>query len=321
MNFKRFLKWSVIVLAALFFLLSVLPYLIPLPQLTGNRRELAYADSIFTEVGGIELHYRQWGRISGEERNVLLVHGLGCSTFSWRYTAPFLQASGYNIVAVDLPGFGLSERKQGFNHSSETRAELLWFLLEDLDPQARWDLIGHSMGGATVTAMALQKPEMVNSITLAAGALAYFEPSLVTSLLAYPPAGRWARIIGFRVLVNEKRVTQLLASAYGRNPAPDEVEGYYRPFTVENTDAVLVDLLNTAPAPLLDRVETLTVPVFLIWGEDDRWVPLDQGKDLARLIDGAELVVLPGEGHAPMETAADLFNEELLRFLEGTQPH
>jgi len=314
------LKWTVFPLAVLFVLFSVLPYLIPLQQLTGNRRELAYADSVFTEVGGIELHYRQWGGISGKERNVLLVHGLGGSTFNWRFTAPFLQARGYNIVAVDLPGFGLSERKQGFNHSSETRAELLWVFLDGLDPQAQWDLIGHSMGGATVTAMALQKPERVNRVILAAGALAYSEPSVSNYLLKYPPVGRWARIIGSRVLVNKDRVTQLLASAYGRNPAPDEVEGYYRPFTVENTDAVLVDLLNTAPAPLLDRVETLTVPVFLIWGEDDSWVPLNKGRELARLIDGAELVVLPGAGHIPMETAADLFNEELLRFLEETQP-
>ncbi len=301
----------------LFALLSMIPYLIPPQQLSGNRRELAYPNSNFSEAGEIELHYRYWGDNGGEERNILLVHGFGASTFSWRYTAPYLEAAGYRVIAVDLPGFGFSERKKGLEHSADARAELLWLLLDLLDPGEKWHLIGHSMGGATVMAMALQQPDRVNSLTLAAGALAVFEPSVWNALLKYPPLGRWFRVLGTRFLLNEKRVEMLLSSAYGRQPSGEEIQGYYLPLKLEETDAVLVDLINTAPVPLLDRVGSLTLPVLCIWGEDDTWIPLERGRELVSLIEGAELVVLPAEGHCPMETSPDLFNRELLLFLEG----
>lgn len=317
LNWKRLLKKAFICLLALFILLSLIPYLIPLQQLSGTRREQAFPDSNFTEIDEIELHYRHWGDNSGEEKNILLVHGLGASTFSWRYTAPYLEAAGYRVIAVDLPGFGLSERKKGLEHSADARAELLWSLLDSLDPGEKWHLIGHSMGGATVTAMVLQQPDRVNSLTLAAGALAVFEPSVWNALLKYPPLGRWFRVLGPRLLLNEKRVERFLSSAYGRQPSPAEVQGYYLPLKIKETDAVLVDLINTAPVPLLDRVGTLTLPVLCIWGEDDSWIPLERGRELVRLIEGAELVVLPLEGHCPMETSPDLFNRELLLFLEA----
>lgn len=312
---KKLFKGIALALGILFLLLSVLPYLIPLQSLEENRYEITYADSEFAEISGIELHYRKWDGSSDNEANVLLVHGLGGSTFTWRYTAPFLQEQGYRVIAVDLPGFGLSERKIGFDHSPEVRAQLLWSFINIIDPEVRWNLIGHSMGGATVSAMALQYPERVESLTLAAGALARFEPSLLTSLLKYPPVSRWFRVLGARLLLNEGRVEQFLFSAYGRNPEPEEITGYYLPLTVAGTDVVLVDLINSAPAPLLHRVGYLSMPVLCIWGENDTWVPLEHGLELSRLIDDAELVVFPEEGHCPMETAPDIFNEELVRFL------
>ncbi len=318
LDFKRLLKWTSLFLVALFVLLSLIPYLIPLQRLRGNRQEQAYSKSYFVGADGIELHYREWNGSTAEARNILLVHGLGGSTFSWRYTAPALQEKGFRVIAVDLPGFGLSERKAGLDHSAEARAKLLWSFLETLDPGTQWNLVGHSMGGATVAAMALQQPERVNSLTLAAGALTHFEPSISTSLLKFPPLSRWFRVLA-RLLLTENRVEQLLSSAYGRQPIAEEIHGYYLPLTIENTDAVLMDLINTAPMPLLDRVGALTIPVLCIWGEDDTWVPLTQGRELARLITGAELIVLPNEGHCPMETAPGLFNEKLFRFLEEQQ--
>ena len=311
-----FMKHTLLILAVLFIIISLIPYLIPLQQLGGTRQEQAYSNSIFAEVDGIELHYRWWGDKSGGEANILLVHGLGGSTFSWRYTAPALETDGYRVIAVDLPGFGLSERKEGFDHSADARAKLLWSLLDLLAPGEKWHLVGHSMGGATVAAMTLQKPEQVISITLAAGALAVFEPSMLNTLVKYPPFGRWFRVFAPRILLTEDRVEQLLLSAYGRQPTLKEIEGYYLPLTIKNTDAVLVDLIYTAPMPLLDRVRTLKTPVLCIWGEDDAWVPLEHGHKLAGLLKDARLVILPAEGHCPMETSPEIFISELLNFFE-----
>lgn len=310
--FKRFLLF----LLAFFVLLSVVPYLIPLQPLQGNSRDLAYENSFFVNLDNIELHYRYWGDSSGAGKNILLIHGLGGSTFTWRYTAPFLQTNGYQVIAVDLPGFGLSDRQAGFDHSAASRAKLLWLLLDQLDTSHKWDLVGHSMGGATVAAMALQDQDRVKSVTFAAGALSYFEPSLLSFFYQYPPLSRWVRVLGPRFFFNKERIEGLLSSAYGRLPTETEVEGYLQPLMLENTDAVMADLFLTAPVPLLEHVGDLTVPVLCLWGEEDAWVPLGRGEELQALIAGAELIVIPGEGHCPMETAPDYFNNTLLEFLE-----
>lgn len=313
---KLFLKRFLFFLLALFLLLSVLPYLIPLQTLEGNSHELTYGNSLFAAVDNIELHYRCWGDSFGKERNILLVHGLGGSTFTWRYTAPYLQANGYRVIAVDLPGFGLSDRQAGFDHSAAARVKLLWLLLDQLDGGGKWDLVGHSMGGATVAAMALQDQGRVKSVTLAAGALSYFEPSLLSLFYQYPPLSRWIRVLGPRLFFNESRIESLLSSAYGRQPTEAEVEGYLQPLMLENTDIVMTELFLSAPAPLLEYVGDLTVPVLCLWGEEDTWVPLGRGEELQALITGSELVVIPGEGHCPMETAPDYFNDILLQFIK-----
>ena len=304
-------------LAVVLIVFSILPYLIPLQPLTGNRNELAFENSEFTAIKEVEIHFRRWHGTEGSGDKVLLVHGFGGSTFTWRYLAPDLQREGFQVVAADLPGFGLSERQWGLDHSPEARAEYLWLLLEYLYPgEERWHLVGHSMGGATVTVMALQRPGKVRSITLAAGAIPENEPSPLTILLHYPPLNRWVRVLGPRLFFNENRVEELLASAYGRQPAEKEVTGYYLPFTIEGTDLVLADLVRSSPQPLLDQVGELDMPVLCLWGEDDAWVPRERGEKLAGLIPEARLVVIPEEGHCPMETSPVYFKEALLDFID-----
>ncbi len=317
---KKIKRFSVLLLKITIILiitLSLLPYLIPLQELSYNRRDLAYPESSFSIVEGIEMHYRVWDSDREPLGNILLVHGFGASTFSWRYTAPALQKNGYRVVALDLPGFGLTERKIGFNHSSEARAAVAWQLLEMIDEGSDWHLVGHSMGGATVTAMALQKPDQVKSMVLAAGALSTADRSRINWLFRYPPLGRWLRVLSPRFLLTEKNVERMLASAYGRSLTADEVEGYFQPIAIKDSDLVLIELIKSSENPLMDRVADLKMPVLLIWGENDSWVPLQQGQNLLERFSSAELVVLPGEGHCPMETNPDLFNMKLLNFFNG----
>ncbi len=314
-KYKKLLKRAGLFLLVIFIVISLLPYLLPSKILSGDRYDMVYSNSNFFLADNIELHFRLWETGINSKGNVLLVHGFGASTFSWRHTAPFLNEKGFRVLAVDLPGFGLSERVIGFDHSPDNRADLLWNLLDQLYPEENWHLVGHSMGGATVSAMALLEPQKCSSLTLAAGALAQFEPSPLTYLLKYPPVSRWIRVIAGRQMLNENRVEMLLRSAYGREPGNDEIEGYYLPLTVENSDAVLADLVKSAPAPLLHRVGEISGPVLLIWGEDDAWVPLRDGENLKKLIQGAKLVILEGEGHCPMETAPELFNQHLHSYL------
>lgn len=302
-------------LVALFILFSIVPYLIAVEEAGISREELVFSNSEFIQVDNTEVHYRKWPGINDLNKNVFLVHGLGASTFSWRYTAPVLQEKGFRVIAVDLPGFGLSERKIGLDHSAEARGELLWAMLEELFPGQQWNLVGHSMGGATVTAMALQKPEQTESVTLVAGALVPFESSPYTSLLGYPPVGEWARIFSSRIITDEDRIEELLASAYGQQPTEHELSGYFLPLNIANTTAMWPDLLRTAPGPMMDQLYRIEMPVLCIWGEEDQWVPLEQGIEIDRQLPNSKLIVMEGEGHCPMETAPDRFDRKLAEFL------
>jgi pimeloyl-ACP methyl ester carboxylesterase len=66
---------------------------------------------------------------------------------------------------------------------------------------------------------------------------------------------------------------------------------------------------------LLNDLEDLELPVLLIWGEEDAWVQLEEGIELHSLLQNSELVVIPGEGHCPMETAPLELNSSLVKFL------
>jgi len=313
----KIIKRFVLFLVVLFILFSLVPYLITIDEADVTREDLVFTNSEFIEIEGLELHYRKWRSEHDLDKNVLLVHGLGASTFSWRYTAPVLQEQGFRVIAVDLPGFGLSERRAGLDHSAEARGKQLWAMLEELFPGKKWNLIGHSMGGTTVTAMALQRPEQTESVVLAAGALVPVEPSPYSTLLRYPPVGEWLRILGSRLVADESRVEELLASAYGQQPTEHELSGYYLPLNIKNTAAVWPDLARSVPDPLLDNLVQLEMPVLCIWGEEDQWIPLEQGKKIDRLLPNSKLIVMEGEGHCPMETAPDRFDRKLADFLLG----
>ncbi len=282
--------------------------------LTGPSFEPLFENSELKTTENISLHYRQWKEDSAE--GILLVHGFAGSTFSWRYTAPALAAEGYRVIAVDLPGFGLSERSLDFTPTAEKRAALLWKLLESLEPDADWHLVGHSMGGGVVSAMALQNPGQVKSISMAAGAVPDAGRGRFSWAFYYPPLQRTIRHLATRVLLSEENVQNALASAYGRMPAETELEGYYRPLLIENTDAALVEMLKSREKSLLNEIKTLHIPVLLIWGEEDAWVQLEAGYNLDILLPDSQLVVIPGEGHCPMETKPDEFNSTLLQFLD-----
>jgi len=282
--------------------------------LPGTPFEPLYENSELITTDNIKLHYRQWEENSAER--VLLVHGFAGSTFSWRHTAPALAAEGYRVIAIDLPGSGSSERSLTFSPTANERAELLWGLLESLEPGSDWHLVGHSMGGGVVSAMALQKPEQVQSISLVAGAIPDSRRGRSSWAFHYPPLGRAVRHLATRVLLTEENVESALASAYGRMPAEDEFKGYYRPLLIRDTDAALVEMLKTREKNLLNEINSLKMPVMLIWGEEDAWVQLEEGHRLDSLISNAELVIMPGEGHCPMETKPEEFNSILLRFLD-----
>ncbi len=184
-----------------------------------------FPNSSFWEKGNIRLHYRLWfpytPRVQGK---VLLLHGLGGSTFSWRYAQDFLLQAGYLVVAVDLPGFGYSSRIKNFDYRQENRSRLFWEFLDALDNELGvpwrekpWHLVGHSMGGQTAFFMGMERPERTESIVFVATPFRSASPDLFR-LINSCSLLRGVVATLLRRSLRSSRVKRLLTSAYGRKP-------------------------------------------------------------------------------------------------------
>lgn len=282
--------------------------------------DLFFANSSFQSIEGLNLHYRLWQPVSNfSQGNVLLIHGFGSSTFSWRYVVPELVKNDYLVLAVDLPGFGLSQRKPSVEQSYEQRAKLIWKLLENLEIlNVPWNLVGHSMGGGVVIAMALQKPEDTLTLTLVDGVFKSQNRKISTLLFQCRVLRNFTARILDKFFITKRRIRSFLNSAYGREPTPEEVEGYYQPLKLPHTYLTIAKLLRTyrSDLDLKRRISEITSPSLLVWGKEDKWVPIKEAEELIPKMSRAQLIIIEEAAHCPMETHPEVFNQYLLNFLK-----
>jgi len=281
--------------------------------------DLIFENSYFMQIDGVQLHYRTWKPPESNHcGNILLIHGLSGSTFSWRYVVDSLVEKGYSVVAVDLPGFGLSQRKPAVSQSNANRAELMLGLIENIGFKGPWHLVGHSIGGGVVVSMALQKRLDIESIVLVAG-LMDNRSNRIFSLFF---KSRFFRMVTAkfidRFFLTKKRIKSFLNSAYGREPTPEELEGYYKPLQLKYTYLTLSQLFKnySSDNDLLEYLKEIRLPVLCLWGSDDDWVPVSKAEKIIQEIPDAELLLIKEAKHCPMETHPEIFNQYLLNFLE-----
>ncbi len=322
---KRFLFYLIFTLVIVFLIASILPYFFTLSDERQLKKVSPFENGAFMDIDGVRLHY-QFERMESDDGpeaigNVLLIHGLGGSTFSWRYTLPDLSAQGFQVVAVDLPGFGYSDRKVGLDHSQKERSRLLWLLLDALETEypelidKQWNLVGHSMGGGTVVAMSLEQSQRTQKAVLVAGAVFQDNPRSGVNLLRYPPLARGISLVLERFFLTESRMEPVLASAYGRPVSQAELDGYVEPLKNPGTARFFIDLLQTAGNDPIEAVAETDIQLSGIWGGNDTWVPLSQGERIAEVVPDFRLDIIPEAAHCPMETHPEEFSELLIEMI------
>ncbi len=268
-----------------------------------------FPGSRWTTVDGGAWHWRMAASAqagAGERCVVVLVHGFAGSTFSWREVLPRLAAAGYDAIAVDLPGFGYSTRS--LPESGEVAA--LRQLLE-LSPAAGRPLclVGHSMGAAVVATLAAEAPARVHVLVLVDG-LPAAAAAPGRGVLALRPLRALVAGIAQCCVITRGRIERLLEDAYGRPPTPGEVDGYFAPLRRSGTARAILDRRVLARPAAVELPADL--PVVLIWGRQDRWIPLARAEAWHARYPQSELIVLPDAGHNPMETHVDAFMTVLL---------
>lgn len=259
-----------------------------------------FPNSRLETVAGVEVHVRHWDA-AGDGRGcpVLLLHGLGGSTFSFRELAPALAAAGHPVWALDLPAYGYSARQPFPGTAGEALAP--W--LEARGEGRPWCLLGHSMGTRVVAELVQARPGAVARVAYVAGhPIPSARELRGRERFQSPRLREWfAGWIERRYLRPEK-IGELLGKAYGRPPRPDEVEGYLAPLSRPGTALAIMNGYAArwpeTPSPeALDRV-----PSLILWGEDDAWVKPRVADRLAADLPSATRVTIAGAGHCPMET-------------------
>lgn len=265
----------------------------------------------------VKLFYEQ----KGQGAPVLLIHGFGASTFTWRYIAPAL-AADHKVIAVDLKGFGQSDKPFDARYSVFDQAALLKQLIVDNDLRDL-TLVGHSFGGGIALVLALDKdPRLEGRITklVLLDTIAYpqdipvFFRMLDTPLFSH---------IGVRMVPPAVQARIALRIAYLDNSKIDdeEVEMYAAPLrTAAGKHAIIHSARQIMPEGLQEISEgyrSIELPTLIAWCDHDRIVPLDVGLKLRRTLPNANLEIIKGCGHMPQEEQPEATLSLIQDFLGG----
>jgi pimeloyl-ACP methyl ester carboxylesterase len=252
--------------------------------------------STFVDVGGTRAHIRDEGK--PDAMPLLLIHGSLGSLHMWEGWVDALK-DRYRLISVDLPGHGLTGAWPRGDYSIEAYTDFIEVLADTLHLD-RFAIAGHSMGGAVAWSFAATRPERISHLILvdSAGYPRDGEPPLPIRLARTRGVGD----IGI-YFKPERLVRRSLEEIYS-DPAMVTPERLKRFAELQrfpgNRQATLQRARSQEP---LDPtpIKRLDVPTLVIWGAQDRWVPISDAFRFQSDIKGARLAIFEKSGHDPME--------------------
>ena len=309
------------VLGVLLFIVFVLPYLLPLngPS-TIDPTTLADPDGAFVQAGDTRMYYQKAG--TGDVP-IVLVHGFGASSFSWRENLNPIAEEGFTVYAPDMRGFGLSDKGWDKTMSQDAQADRLKAFM-DAQGIDRAVLAGNSMGGGIVTNFALRYPDRVRGLVLVDPAIyGGANSGLASALVQLPGLQRWGQQVVRLILADNDRNADTIKSAWfdPSGVTPDVLSGYRRALQTPEWDISLLALMRDGASNNLGpRLGELKAPTLIVWGDHDTWISPTNAPKLNQDIVGSELAIIQDAGHVPHEEKPEEFNGVLIDFLKGLKP-
>jgi len=266
----------------------------------------------YVRVDGARIRYVDAGR----GPPVVLLHGLGASMYAWRKNVGAMAAAGFRVIAFDNRGFGLSD-KPAVPYDNAAYARLAIALLDSLGI-SDVVLVGHSMGGAIAAEVAIEYPQRVRGLVLVGSAGLGAREPLLFRVARWPVLG--PAVLGFR---GRGFTARLLKATYfdPSKVTESDVDQYYAPVAQPAYGRALRAVLRQFHFDGLEgRLDKIEAPTVVLWGEEDRWVPLGLGRALAAGITRSAFVSVPHAGHSVQEEAPDEVNHLVIRFLKDGLP-
>ena len=298
---KRFFKW----LAAIVLLLVAALFLwgyAPDTDAAAMKTKYGEGASRFAELEpGLNVHYRDEGKPDG--RVIVLIHGSNASLHTWGPWVKIL-GSDYRIITLDLPGHGLTGVNPAGVYDNQSYVGVVDALMSRLGI-AKAVIGGNSMGGGVSWMFALAHPEKTEALLLVdAGGQPQAKSGdlpIGFRLMRTPVIKEGARLIAPRSIfessirntmsVQSKIDDKLIDRYWELNRFPGNREATMKRFG----DA------RSMKSGTKEQLAAIKVPVMIMWGEEDKLIPVSSARWFASAIPGSMLVSYPKVGHIPME--------------------
>jgi pimeloyl-ACP methyl ester carboxylesterase len=268
---------------------------IPVEEL---KKKYANEFSKFIEVDGMQVHYRD----EGKGTPIVLIHGTASSLHTWNDWTEELKKT-HRVLRMDLPAFGITGANANADYSIQNYTRFLQEFLSKVNVD-NFYLVGNSLGGNIAWDYAAEHPEKVKKLVLIdASGLQTNKPQpwifklaktpVLNSLFLYVTPKAVIKDNMEQVYHDDSKITDELITRYHEMALRT---GNRQAFIDRaKTDFKLGEKSN------LEKLKSIKTETLLLWGENDLWIPLDNGKRMNSLLENSKLVVIKNSGHVPME--------------------
>lgn len=279
-----------------------------------------YSDenSVFLMVDGVNVHVK----VRGEGEPIFLIHGSFSSLHTWEAweneLSPF-----FMTISMDLPGHGLTGPDIQKRYGIEDYSKLVFGIADQLGLD-EFHVAGNSMGGGVALKMASDQPDRILTLNLIDSSGARLKTKTDTAQSKSYNSGAMIFKVAQNPIFNKLLLKctpkfifglNLKQVFYDHSKITDEMlTRYYELLRMEGNRQATLDRLTTRKPYDVD-FEKLTMPVLIMWGKHDNWIPLQNGEILAKAIPGSKLKVFENAGHVPMEEIPTETVSEYLSFL------
>ncbi|NET02859.1 MAG: alpha/beta fold hydrolase [Sphaerospermopsis sp. SIO1G2] len=265
--------------------------------------------------------------VMGSGQPLVLIHGFGASISHWRKNIPVLANAGYRVFALDLLGFGGSD-KADIDYSMDVWVELLKdFYHAHIQTPAIF--IGNSIGALLSLIIVAKHPEIaVGGVLInSAGGLSHrpheLNPVLrifmaaFNKLVANPVTGKFV----FNRIRQKSQIRRTLYQVYcDRNAVTDElVDILYTPSCDSGAQQVFASILTAPPGPSPEEIlPNVNLPLLVLWGDKDPWTPITGAKiyeEAGKNGQDIQIVPIPNAGHCPHDEVPDIVNHAIIDWL------
>lgn len=308
--------WAIAILVSLLWVTGVVLFVstdiqILEPEEQHKLKEGKFFWEWHSAYGPLAMHYIEKGKGSD---HILLLHGFRAHSYTWKALMEPLAEKGYHVWAIDLIGYGLSDKPDHAVYSVDFFVQQIQAFMEAKEI-TKAHLVGNSMGGGLALFLALAHPTRVNSLILLS-ALGYPLDIPLYLSLAKHISQIWAPFLGptmirhclKQVVYNDKHVTD------------EQVEAYSLPYRFPGGVAASLLTLqkfdNRRLVEMRQHYPSLIYPTLIIWGDHDTLIPISHYEKFLQDFPHAERLLITNCGHIPQEEAPQQVLVTLLEFLE-----